>query len=596
MDKTKDLKPKNAGMAAKRIFSYLVPFKFLLIFVAAAAGVSAVSTIVGPKILGEMIDLVSKNVEIIDGAPKFSPDFGEISKLGGMLVAVYAVSGIFGYAQNFVMAGVSQKITKKMRQQLNEKIAKMPMGYFDKRKTGDIVSVVVNDVEKISESLSESVNKIIYSVITLAGVSAMMISLSWQITLIAVGFAVVSAFLTVMIGKFSHKYFALLQKDTGRINGHAEEMLTSHEIVKAYNGESDSVSKFDNINEELYSSAWKSQFFGGLVHPLMNFLGNLSTLSVVIFGGLKVISGRLTIGDLSSLISYISQFNRPISEVASSMTVIQSTLAASERVFEFLDAEEETHNKIYATLPQKINGAVSFEKVNFSYSKGKPIITDFSVEIPAGATVAIVGPTGAGKTTLVNLLMRFYDIDSGKIEIDGVDTAKLHRRDVRSLFGMVLQDTWLFNGTIAENLAYGKPNATRDEIVEAAKAAHADHFIRTLPDGYDTVISEDVDNISAGEKQLLTIARAILADLPMLILDEATSSVDTRTEAAIQSAMDNLAEGRTSFVIAHRLSTIKNADLILVMEKGNIVEHGSHYELLKKDGAYAKLYNSQFAE
>ncbi|MDO4871978.1 MAG: ABC transporter ATP-binding protein [bacterium] len=592
----KNQKPQNIIKSVRRILTYFKPFKIQLILVAIGGVIATVSAIFGPKILGDMVSAVSANFEMTASGIRFTPDLGEIARLGLLLVAIYLVSGAFGYLQNFIMAGVTQKITFKMRKELSQKIATLPMGYFDKRKTGDIVSIITNDIEKISESLSQSINTILYSSISLIGVTAMMFSISWQITLIALGSAVISVFLIVIIARSSQSFFSDLQKSTGKINAHTEEMLSSHEIIKAYNGEAGSVRKFNQINSEMYSAAWKSQLFGGLTYPVMNFIGNLSSLSTAILGGIRVIQGDLSLGNLSSLITYVSQFNRPISEVASSMTVVQSTLAASKRVFDFLDAEEESHIEKYLTLPKDVRGAVKFSKVNFSYSKNKPIITDFSADILAGSTVAIVGPTGAGKTTLVNLLMRFYDIDSGKITIDGVDTSKLHRKDVRSLFGMVLQDTWLFNGTIAENLSYGKKDATREEIVEAAKAAHADHFIRTLPKGYDTMISEDVDNVSAGEKQLLTIARANLPNLPMLILDEATSSVDTRTEAAIQSAMDNLTNGRTSFVIAHRLSTIKNADLILVMEQGNIVEQGNHEDLLAKNGAYAKLYNSQFAE
>ena len=592
----KTKKPQNLGKTIKRLLKYFAGYKLAISFVAFAAIVSAFSTIFGPKLLGEMIQSVSKNFEIVGGVPKFNPDFAEISKIGFALVAIYVVSGIFGYLQNWIMAGVSQKITFKMREQLSQKIAKLPIHYFDKRKTGDIVSIITNDIETIGQSLSQSLNTVIYSSITLVGVTAMIISISWQISLIAFGSAILSVILIGLITKFSQKYFTELQASTGKINGFAEEMMSAHEIIKAYNGEENSIEKFKKINAEMYRASWRSQFFGGLIYPVMGFVGNLSTLTTVVFGGIRAINGQLSLGDLSSLITYISQFNRPISEVGNSMTAIQATFAASQRVFEFLDAREEKHSKDYLELPSKIRGKVEFSNVNFSYSKNKPVISNFSAKIPANSTVAIVGKTGAGKTTLVNLLMRFYDIDSGKIKIDGIDTSKLHRKEVRSLFGMVLQDTWLFNGTIAENLSYGRRNATREEIIEAAKAAHADHFIRTLPDGYDTVISEDIDNISAGEKQLLTIARAILADSPMLILDEATSSVDTRTEAAIQSAMDNLTHGRTSFVIAHRLSTIKNADLILVMEKGNIIEQGSHAKLLAKNGEYAKLYNSQFAE
>ena len=424
----------------------------------------------------------------------------------------------------------------------------------------------------------------------------MMISISWQMSLIALATGAFSVGVILVISKFSQVYFTDLQKFTSGLTSHTEEMLSSHEVIKVYNGEKSSVKDFEKINNKMYNSSWKSQFFGGLLYPIMAFINNISTLTVVVVGGVRAVNGQMTIGDITAFMQYMSRFTQPISNIANSMTSVQTVVAACERVFGFLDAEEETFVEISKTPPKEVNGAVEFSKVNFSYSKNKPIITNFSTKIAPRSNVAIVGPTGAGKTTLVNLLMRFYNIDSGKITIDGIDTSKMSRHDVRSLFGMVLQDTWLFNGTIAENLAYGKPDATREEIVEAAKAAHADHFIRTLPQGYDTIISEDIDNVSAGEKQLLTIARAILADSPMLILDEATSSVDTRTEAAIQSAMDNLTHGRTSFVIAHRLSTIRNADLILVLEHGNIVEQGSHKELLSKNGAYAKLYNSQFAE
>ena len=439
-------------------------------------------------------------------------------------------------------------------------------------------------------------NQISHSVVTIIGVSIMMVSISWQMSLIALATGIISVGIIMMISKFSQVYFADLQKVTSNLTAHTEEMLSSHEIVKVYNGEKDSVKDFEKINDKMYVSSWKSQFFGGLLYPIMGFINNLSTLTVVVIGGVRATNGQMTIGEITAFMQYMSRFTQPISSIANAMTSVQTVFAACERVFNFLDAEDETFVEISKTLPREVEGAVEFSKVNFSYNKNKPIIKNFSTKIAPRSNVAIVGPTGAGKTTLVNLLMRFYDIDSGKITIDGIDTSKMSRSDVRSLFGMVLQDTWLFNGTIAENLAYGKPDATREEIIEAAKAAHADHFIRTLPKGYDTVISEDIDNISAGEKQLLTIARAILADSPMLILDEATSSVDTRTEAAIQSAMDNLTHGRTSFVIAHRLSTIRNADLILVMEHGNIVEQGSHAELLAQNGAYAKLYNSQFAE
>ncbi|MFC2754812.1 MAG: ABC transporter ATP-binding protein [Candidatus Nanogingivalis sp.] len=592
----KNQKNKLSLKTIWRLLLYFAPFKFLIVFFAIMVILSSVSAIVGPQIIGGMINLITKNFEIQSGVVRFNPDFSKITELGFILIAIYVGSGVFGYVQNWIMGQMVQKIVFKLRDDSSKKIARLPLSYFDKHKTGDIVSIITNDIETLSNSLSESLNQLSYSIITIVGVTIMMISISWQMSLIALTTGIISVGIIMIISKFSQVYFTDLQKFTSSLTAYTEEMLSSHEVIKVYNGEKSSVEDFEKINNKMYISSWKSQFFGGLLYPIMGFINNLSTLTVVVVGGVRALSGQMTIGEITAFMQYMSRFTQPISNIANSMTSVQTTVAACERIFGFLGAEEETFVEISKTLPKEIKGSVEFSKVNFSYSKNKPIITNFSTKIAPRSNVAIVGPTGAGKTTLVNLLMRFYDIDSGKITIDGIDTSKMSRHDVRSLFGMVLQDTWLFNGTIAENLAYGKPDATREEIIEAAKAAHADHFIRTLPKGYDTVISEDVDNVSVGEKQLLTIARAILADSPMLILDEATSSVDTRTEAAIQSAMDNLTHGRTSFVIAHRLSTIRNAGLILVLEHGNIVEQGSHKELLSKNGTYAKLYNSQFAE
>ena len=593
---SKNQKNKLSFKTVWRLLRYFVPFKISVIFFVIVVILSSISAIIGPQIVGEMINLITKNFEIRAGAVHFNPDFSKIAEFGFLLTAIYVGSGIFGYAQNWIMGQMVQKIVFKLRDDSSKKIARLPLAYFDKHKTGDTVSIITNDIETLSNSLSESLNQLSYSIITIVGVTVMMISISWQMSLIALATGIISVGIIMIISKFSQVYFTDLQKFTSSLTAHTEEMLSSHEVIKVYNGEKSSVANFEKNNNKMYISSWKSQFFGGLLYPIMGFINNLSTLTVVVIGGVRALNGQMTIGEITAFMQYMSRFTQPISSIANAMTSVQTTVAACERIFGFLDAEEETFVEISKTPPKEVNGTVEFSKVNFSYSKNKPIITNFSTKIAPRSNVAIVGPTGAGKTTLVNLLMRFYDIDSGKITIDGIDTSKMSRHDVRSLFGMVLQDTWLFNGTIAENLAYGKPDATREEIVEAAKAAHADHFIRTLPQGYDTVISEDIDNVSAGEKQLLTIARAILADSPMLILDEATSSVDTRTEAAIQSAMDNLTHGRTSFVIAHRLSTIRNADLILVLEHGNIVEQGSHKELLSKNGAYAKLYNSQFAE
>ena len=593
---SKNQKNKLSFKTIWRLLRYFVPFKISVVFFAIVAILSSISAIIGPQIVGEMINLITKNFEIRAGTVHFNPDFSKIAEFGFLLTAIYVGSGIFGYAQNWIMGQMVQKIVFKLRDDSSKKIARLPLAYFDKHKTGDTVSIITNDIETLSNSLSESLNQLSYSIITIVGVTVMMISISWQMSLIALATGIISVGIIMIISKFSQVYFTDLQKFTSSLTAHTEEMLSLHEVIKVYNGEKSSVENFEKINNKMYISSWKSQFFGGLLYPIMGFINNLSTLTVVVIGGVRALNGQMTIGEITAFMQYMSRFTQPISNIANSMTSVQTTVAACERIFGFLDAEEETFVEISKTLPKEIKGSVEFSKVNFSYSKNKPIITNFSTKIAPRSNVAIVGPTGAGKTTLVNLLMRFYDIDSGKITIDGIDTSKMSRYDVRSLFGMVLQDTWLFNGTIAENLAYGKTDATREEIIEAAKAAHADHFIRTLPKGYDTVISEDIDNISAGEKQLLTIARAILADSSMLILDEATSSVDTRTEAAIQSAMDNLTHGRTSFVIAHRLSTIRNSDLILVLEHGNIVEQGSHKELLSKNGAYAKLYNSQFAE
>lgn len=595
MRDNKNMKPKNIVKSLLRLLSYFKQYKVSLFFFVLAVIISAFSTIVSPQLIGDIINAISANFEITQNGIKFIPDFAKITSLAIMLLAICIASGLFGYLQNWLMANMVQDIVFKMREQTSSKISRLPLSFLDKNKTGDTVSIITNDIETISDNLVESVNQILFSVTVIIGVAVMMVKINLEMSLIAGVTAIVAVGLIAIVTKFTQIYFLSLQDTTGKINAFTEEMLSNHEIIKSYNGEEDSINKFKAINNEMFSNSWKSQFFGGLIYPLMGLIRNISRLVIALIGGLKAINGQMSVGDVSAFIQYMGSFTQPLSQIANSMTVIQTTLAASERVFNFLDAEEEKEEKNAKKIPKNIKGHVEFSKVNFSYSPNKPVITNFSATIQPNSNVAIVGPTGAGKTTIVNLLMRFYDIDSGKIKIDGVDTSKVSRKDIRSLFGMVLQDTWLFNGTIEDNLKYGKPDATHEEVVEAAKAAHAEHFIRTLPDGYNTIISQDVDNISSGEKQLLTIARAILADSPMLILDEATSSVDTRTEAAIQSAMDNLAHGRTSFVIAHRLSTIRNADLILVMDKGNIIEQGTHDELLKIKGHYSALYNSQFA-
>jgi len=583
-------KAKNFKKTLKTMLGYLRPYWGFLIFVAFCAIVSTIFAIASPKVLGGMTDEIIKGFVSGRGI-----NFGNIAGIGYWLIGLYLVSAGFSYIQNWVMTNISQKITYKFRRDISEKIARLPLRYFDQHENGDIVSRVTNDVETISQNLNTSMTQLITSVITIVGILAMMLSISWQMTLVALAVLPISMTLISFIVKRSQQYFVKQQAALGEIDGHIDEMFSNHAIVKTYNGEDRAIHKFNEINTKLYKSGWKSQFISGLMFPIMNFISNLGYVGVAVMGGWLAINGKITIGDIQAFIQYMNQFTQPISQTANIANVLQATVAAAERVFEFLDEkEEESENSTVTINVKDVKGEVTFDNVCFGYDKGQPIIKNFSTHIKSKQNVAIVGPTGAGKTTIVNLLMRFYNIDSGMILIDGIDTSTMKRNDVRRLFGMVLQDTWLFQGTIAENIAYGRPEATHDEIVDAAKAAHIDHLINTLPEGYNTIISETADSISAGEKQLLTIARAILADSPMLILDEATSSVDTRTELLIQSAMDKLSHGRTSFVIAHRLSTIRNADLILVMRDGNIVEQGTHVELLKKNGYYADLYNSQF--
>jgi ATP-binding cassette subfamily B protein len=584
-------KPRHFKKTMVTVLKYLRPYWLYMGFVALCAIVSTSFAIASPKVLGNMTD------EIIKGL--FSPkgmNFDNIAVIGFWLIGLYAISAIFSYIQSWIMTSISQKITYKFRRDISEKIARLPLRYFDRHENGDIVSHITNDVETISQNLNQSMTQLITSVITIVGIMIMMLSISWQLTLIAVTVLPISMILITTIVKRSQRYYTKQQAALGEIDGHIDEMFSNHAIVKTFNGEDRAIKTFDHINKKLHNSGWKSQFWSGLMMPIMQFISNMGYVAVAVVGGWLAINGKVTIGDIQAFIQYMSQFTQPISQTANIANVLQATAAAAERIFNFLDAKEEkTENDREEIDPESIKGEVTFDKVNFGYDKDQPIIKDFTIQIKPKKNVAIVGPTGAGKTTIVNLLMRFYDIDSGSIIIDGVDSSTMNRRDVRQLFGMVLQDTWLFQGTIAENIAYGRPNATHEDIVEAAKAAHVDHLINTLPKGYNTIISETADSISAGEKQLLTIARAILAGAPMLILDEATSSVDTRTELLIQSAMDKLSHGRTSFVIAHRLSTIRNADVILVMRDGNIIEQGTHKGLLDKKGYYAELYNSQFS-
>ena len=583
-------KPKHFKQTMIKIIGYLRPYWIYLIFVLICAVISTAFAIASPKVLGNMTDEIIKGMMSGQGI-----NFDNIAIIGWWLVGLYLISALFSYAQSWVMATISQKVTFTLRRQISEKIEHLPLRYFDNHENGDIVSRVTNDVETISQNLNQSMTQIVTSVITIIGILAMMISISWQMTIVAILVLPVSMALITLIVKYSQSYYVKQQSALGEIDGHIDEMFSNHAIVKTFNGERQSINKFNDINAKLYKSGWKSQFLSGLMMPIMQFISNMGYVGVAITGGWLAINGRVSIGDIQAFIQYMNQFTQPISQTANIANVLQSIAAAAERVFEFLAERQQEPESSNITVDLKsVKGEVVFDDVCFSYNPNQPIIKHFSAHIKPKQNVAIVGPTGAGKTTIVNLLMRFYDIDSGLVTVDGVYTSTINRHDVRQLFGMVLQDTWLFQGSIADNIAYGRPNAPHKDIVAAAQAAHVDHLINTLPDGYDTIISETADSISAGEKQLLTIARAILADAPMLILDEATSSVDTRTELLIQSAMDKLSHGRTSFVIAHRLSTIRNADVILVVRDGNIVEQGTHIELLQKKGYYETLYNSQF--
>ena len=513
-----------------------------------------------------------------------------------LLVGMYVLSAIFRYIQTWIMTQVTQTVTFRMRQQLSEKINRLPLSYFDKQTYGEVLSRITNDVDTISQTLNQSLSQIVTSTVTVLGILVMMFSISWQMSLVALLVLPLAGGVITLIAKSSQKQFLRQQTQLGELNGHIEEMYGGHQVMRVFNGQKKSIAKFSKINNRLQDSAWKAQFFSGLIHPIMNFIGNIGYVAMTILGGWLAINGRLKIGDIQAFIQYVDQFNQPLVQVANIANILQSTAAAAERVFEFLDEPEEAVESNNLVKLSSVKGEVEFDNVVFGYKPDQTIIKGLSAHIKPGQRVAIVGPTGAGKTTLVNLLMRFYEINSGSIKIDGVDIRKMKRSDVRQMFGMVLQDTWLFNGTIRQNLMYGNPKATEEEMIKTAKEAHVDHFVRSLPGGYDMVLGEEAANISQGEKQLLTIARAMLEKAPMLILDEATSSVDTRTEVLIQKAMEKLMQGKTSFVIAHRLSTIRDADLILVVKDGNIIEQGNHETLLKQNGFYAELYNSQFAE
>lgn len=522
--------------------------------------------------------------------------FDAIWRIIILLVGMYVLSAIFRYIQTWIMTQVTQTVTFRMRQQLSEKINRLPLSYFDKQTYGEVLSRITNDVDTISQTLNQSLSQIVTSTVTVLGILVMMFSISCQMSLVALLVLPLAGGVITLIAKSSQKQFLRQQTQLGELNGHIEEMYGGHQVMRVFNGKKKSIAKFSKINNRLQESAWKAQFFSGLIHPIINFISNIGYVAMTILGGWLAINGRLKIGDIQAFIQYVDQFNQPLVQVANIANILQSTAAAAERVFEFLDEpEEKPEGKDLVRLPN-VKGEVEFDNVVFGYKPDQTIIKGLSAHIKPGQRVAIVGPTGAGKTTLVNLLMRFYEINSGSIKIDGVDIRKMKRSDVRQMFGMVLQDTWLFNGTIRQNLMYGNPKATEEEMIKTAKEAHVDHFVRSLPGGYDMVLGEEAANISQGEKQLLTIARAMLEKAPMLILDEATSSVDTRTEVLIQKAMEKLMQGKTSFVIAHRLSTIRDADLILVVKDGNIIEQGNHETLLKQNGFYAELYNSQFAE
>ena len=587
-------KAKDFKGTLKKLLQYISTYKYLILIVILFAVGSTIFAILGPNILGDATTLLFEGLmNKISGTGGI--DYSAIAKVLMTLFGIYLVSASFSYIQGFIMSGVSNKITYCLRKEISSKIHKLPLSYYDKTTVGDVLSRITNDVDTIAGNLHQGITQIITSTVTLIGILVMMLRISVPMTIVSLIILPISFVLVITIVGKSQKYFIRQQKSLGNINGHIEEMYGNHILVKAFNAEEKETKKFDQLNGELYESAWKSQFLSGMMHPIMSFIGNVSYVAVCIMGGYYASKGVITVGNIQSFIQYVRQFNQPIAQLSQISSILQQTMAAAERVFEFLDAPEEKKEYNVKSLPETIKGEVVFQHVNFGYQEDKTIIKDFNAKIKPGQTVAIVGPTGAGKTTIVKLLMRFYECN-GTISIDGIPTKELARNDLRSLFGMVLQDTWLYSGTIKENIRYGNLNATDEEVIKACELAQIDHFIRTLSNGYDTQISEDGESISQGEKQLLTIARAILANPKILILDEATSSVDTRTEILIQNAMDKLMEGRTTFIIAHRLSTIKNADLILVMRDGDIVEQGTHDSLLKKDGFYATLYNSQFEE
>ena len=639
-------KAKNFRGTMKKLVCYLAAFRWQLLAVAVLAVGSTIFAIVSPKILGEATNQIVKDyvsikaydtitkklpadtklpsgttggdilnrlpnksevegkipagqldtIRALDMTKKPAFHFDAIGQIVLWLIGLYLLSAALRYLESWIMTNVTQKVTFQMRRDISLKINRLPLSYFDKQTYGEVLSRVTNDVDTISQTLNQSLSQIVSAVVMIAGIVAMMLSISWQMTVVALLVLPVSMGFVLLIAKKSQVQFTRQQTELGELNGHIEEMYAGHQVMRVFNGQARSLAKFTAINNQLHVSAWKSQFLSGLMWPIMNFVGNLGYVGVAVLGGWLAINGRLQVGDIQAFIQYMRQFNQPIEQTANIANVLQSTAAAAERVFEFIDEPEEAREGRDLVKLEKVKGGVEFDNVTFGYNPDEPVVKGLSARVKPGQRVAIVGPTGAGKTTLVNLLMRFYEINSGAIKIDGVDIRQMKRSDVRQMFGMVLQDTWLFSGTIRDNLRYGRPDASDDELIATAKEAHVDHFVRSLPGGYDMVLDEEATNISQGEKQLLTIARAMLAKTPMLILDEATSSVDTRTEVLIQQAMDRLMKGKTSFVIAHRLSTIRDADLILVVKDGNIVEQGTHQALLDQHGFYAELYNSQFAD
>ncbi len=592
-------KPKDFMGTARRLMRYFIPRKTQLTIVVVFSVLGTVFSIVGPKLLGRVTTklfdgLIAKYGAAILHKPMPSMDFPFIGRMILVVIGLYLISALFNYIQQYQMAGISQKIVFDMRRDLNDKLARLPLKFFDSRTHGEIMSRVTNDIDNVSTTLQQSLTQLITSVCTIVGVLIMMLTISFWLTLITLVTLPISFLATANIAKISQKNFGAQQKELGALNGHVEEMFTGHKIVKAFGHEGKSIREFEAINGRLYTAGWKAQFVSGIIMPIMAFINNIGYVLICVVGGIMAAKKLLELGDIQAFIQYSRQFTMPIVQTANIANILQSTIASAERVFEILDEPEEIPERQDAEVIENPKGEVRFNNVRFGYKEDAILMKDMNIDVGEGQTIAIVGPTGAGKTTLVNLLMRFYEIQGGKITIDGVDIRDLKRADLRTMFGMVLQDTWLFNGTIKENIAYGRDGATEEEIVQAAKAAHADHFIRALPEGYNTILNEEASNISQGEKQLLTIARAILSDPAILILDEATSSVDTRTEVFIRKAMKELMRGRTSFVIAHRLSTIRDAELILVMNNGSIIEMGNHKELLAKGGFYADLYNSQF--